>query len=258
MLLVTFLLYGAALSIGLWRKGVRAAGRQTLSPRPTDAVPPASVAPSPTLRLLVVGATGGTGRQLVSQALERGYRVTALVRTPAALTQVHERLRVVRGDVLDSGSLATAMQDQDAVVSALGHRRFFGPSRIQSDGTLNVLQAMERHGVTRFVCETSLGLGDSAFRQGLWATFFITPLILPFYFWDKARQEHAIAQSRADWVIVRPGRLTNGPRRGTWRSGLRVGSFIRGSKISRADVAAFMLDQVTDDAYLKSTPGVCW
>lgn len=217
-----------------------------------------SVPRPPLTRLLIVGATGGTGRQLVMQALERGSFVRVLVRNPSRLGIQHPRLEVRRGDVLDYPSVDEAVEGQQAVISALGHKRFFGPTRILSDGTRNLLRAMEAHGVQRFVCETSLGIGDSAGRMGLYYTLFAIPVILPFYFWDKTRQERVIAASRLDWIVVRPGALTNGPRRGAYRHGLSVGSFVRTVRISRADVADFMLNQVDEDMYLKSAPGVCW
>lgn len=210
---------------------------------------------SPT-RILIVGATGGTGRRLVAQALERGFWVTALARNPSKLRLEHQRLAVVQGNVLDSDSIETAMRGQEAVLSALGHKRYFYPTRIQSDGTMNVLRAMERHGVRRFVCMSSLGIGDSAGRLGLIYTFFVIPVILPFYFWDKTRQEKAIAASGVDWTIVRPGALTNGRARGRVRQGARVGSFIWTVRVSRADVAEFMIDQITSSTYLRTAVGV--
>jgi putative NADH-flavin reductase len=82
--------------------------------------------------------------------------------------------------------------------------------------------------------------------------------VLPFYFWDKARQERLIAQSAVSWVIVRPGALTDGARRGQYRHGRHVGSFVRTVRISRADVADFMLNQLTDNTYLRSAAGVSW
>jgi len=207
-------------------------------------------------RVLVVGATGGTGRQLVAQALERGYAVTALVRDPSRLQVDHPKLTVIQGDVLDAGAVANAVRGQDAVLCALGHKRFFAPTRILSEGTRNILRAMEAHGVRRLVCETSLGIGDSAGRMGLYYTFFVIPLILPFYFWDKTRQERMIAGSGTEWVIVRPGALTNGEARGRYHHGRGVGSFLRTVRIARADVAAFMLDQLASDTYLRSQAGV--
>ena len=210
-LLIFFLLYAVGLSIGLARNVHR------------QGVHPSSVAPRQRPeRVLIVGATGGTGRQLVAQALERGFMVTALVRDPSRLPVDHPRLRVVRGDVMDATSVEAAMQNQDVVLSALGHRRYFYPTRILSQGTSNILRAMETCHVGRMVCQTSLGIGDSVGRMGLYYTFLVIPLILPFYFWDKTRQERIIARSSVDWVLVRPAALTNGSKRGRIRQGSRV------------------------------------
>jgi putative NADH-flavin reductase len=209
-------------------------------------------------RILIVGATGGTGRQLVAQALERGHSVTALVRDPSKLQLEHPRLRVLRGDVLDYASVEAAVSGQDAVISALGHKRYFYPTRILSEGTRNILRAMEAHGVHRLVSQTSLGIGDSAGRMGLYYTLLVVPFVVPFYFWDKTRQERLIAASQVDWVIVRPGKLTNAEARRQYRHGVKIGNYVWTVRISRADVADFMLSQVTDDTYLRSAPGVSW
>ena len=246
-ILLLFLVYAIALSIAL-----AGAGHW---PRAASSLREAGRRPE---RILIVGATGGTGRQLVAQALKRGYTVTALARNPSRLQMTHPRLKVVRGDVLDGASVDAAMQGQDAVLSALGHRRYLGPTRILSRGTGHILRAMEAQGVSRFVCETSLGLGDSAFRLGLFYTFFIIPVILPFYFWDKTRQERMIAASRVPFVSVRPGALTNGAKRGVVRHGSSIGNALWAVRISRADVGAFMLDQLESDTVFGSSPGVCW
>jgi uncharacterized protein YbjT (DUF2867 family) len=246
-LLVLFLAYAILLSLALARAGHRS--------RP-GAVPAGAARPRPE-RVLIVGATGGTGTQLVAQALERGHTVTAFVRDPARLRLEHPELQVIQGDVLDPASVHIAVRGQDAVLSALGHRRYYLPTRILSAGTRNILAAMAAHGVPRFVCETSLGLGDSAGRLGLWYTLFVIPAVLPFYFWDKTRQERVIAGSGADWVIVRPAALTDGARRGRLRHGRNAGDFLLTRRVSRADVAAFMLDQLSSDTYLRTAPGVC-
>jgi uncharacterized protein YbjT (DUF2867 family) len=117
---------------------------------------------------------------------------------------------------------------------------------------------METHGVRRFVCVTSLGIGGSSGRLGIYYTLLITPLVLPFYFWDKARQERLIAGSSLDWIVVRPGMLNNQPARRQYRHGPRVGNYLISVRISRADVADFMLSQLADNTYLRSAPGVCW
>jgi uncharacterized protein YbjT (DUF2867 family) len=241
-----FVTYAIVLSLALAWKGVRVEAR--------GAAAGAAAEPH---KVLVMGATGGTGRQLLAQALERGYEVTAFVRNPARLPP-DPRVRVAVGDVLDYASVDAAVRGQDAVVSALGHKQFFRPTRILSGGTRNILRAMEAHGVRRFVCETSLGIGDSAGRLGLLYTFFNTPIVLPFYFWDKARQERAIAASAVDWIIVRPGALNDGARRRTYRHGRGIGNFITTVRVSRADVADFMLNQLRDNAYVNQAPGISW
>jgi uncharacterized protein YbjT (DUF2867 family) len=210
------------------------------------------------LRIVIVGSTGGTGRQLVRQALERGYHVTALARRPETFEIRHERLVVVAGDVLDTASIESAVAGQDAVVCALGHKRWLFPTRILSTGTANLVNAMAALGVKRLVCETSLGVGDSIGRLGLYYTLFVIPFILPFYYWDKGRQEAVIRASASEWTIVRPGLLNDGLERGVYRCAPNVGSFLWTVRISRADVAAFMLNQLTDDTFLRASPGVAW
>jgi putative NADH-flavin reductase len=210
------------------------------------------------LKLLVVGATGGTGRALVEEAVARGHDVTAFARNPARLARPHDRVAVARGDVRDLASVEAAVRGQDAVLCALGHKRWFYPNRILSDGTRNIIRAMEANGVRRLVCETALGIGDTWGRMGLYYTLFVGVFILPLYFFDKGRQERVIRESSLDWVIVRPGALTDGPKRGRIRHGPDVGHWLWTVRISRADVARFMLDQLTDDTYLRRAPGVSW
>lgn len=210
------------------------------------------------MHVVIVGSTGGTGRELVRQALERGHHVTALARRPEKLEMQHACLSVARGDVLDAASLESALKGQDAVMCALGHKRWLYPTRILSEGTANLVHAMTAQGVQRLICETSLGVGDSTGRMGLYYTLFVIPFILPFYYFDKRRQEDVIRASATEWTIVRPGSLNNGRQKGVYRCAPKVGSFLWTVRISRADVAAFMLDQLTDDTYLRASPGVAW
>jgi putative NADH-flavin reductase len=209
------------------------------------------------MKLLVFGATGGTGREIVAQALEQGHVVTVFVRNPAAISTKHDRLKVAQGDILDYPSVETAVQGQDAVLSALGVRKL-SKNTILSDGTKNIIQAMERHGVKRFICESSLGVGDSRGQLGWVFNVFIIPLFLRNVFRDKEAQEQYIQQSSLEWVIVRPAALTNGPRTGAYRSGFSPTDRTITAKISRADVADFMLKQLTDDSYLRKTPGLSY
>lgn len=210
------------------------------------------------MHILVIGATGGTGREIVKQALARGHHVTALARNPSRVRDAHERLVIVQGDVMDPASLERAVHNQDAVVCALGHKRWLGPSRILSTGTRNVVNAMKAAGVRRLVVETALGVGDSAGRLGLYYTVFTIPLILPFYWYDKGRQERVVRASGLDWVIVRPGQLTSGKKRGGYKHGPRVGNYLWSVRISRADTADFMLNQLAETPYLRTAVGVCY
>lgn len=250
LLLLVYVCYAVLLSVALGRAGCRSA--------PTAAAATANTPRARPERVLIIGATGGTGRRLVEQALDRGLTVTALVRDPSRLRIDHPQLTIVKGDVLDEATVAAAVRGQDAVMSALGHKRFFLPTRILSDGTRNILRAMAAHRVPRLVCETALGIGDSAGRMGLYYTLFVIPFILPWYFWDKTRQERLIAASGVDWVIVRPAALTDGAGRGRWRHGRHIGSLLLTARIARADVARFMLDQLESDAYLRQAPGLSW
>ncbi|CAN5271788.1 SDR family oxidoreductase [soil metagenome] len=247
MKVLFFLLYGLVLTLTMARRGVWSAKAASLKPSGRKIS-----------RVLVIGATGGTGRELVQQALERGYEVTAFVRDPARLQVTDPKLKIVRGDVLDSAAVEAAVEGQDAVLSALGHRRLWVPSHVQAEGIRNVIAAMKKKGVRRLVCVTALGLGNSAGRMGIIGTFFALPVALPIYFWDKSRQEQLIGASDLEWVIVRPGVLTNGAKRGRYQHGVHVGSYIWPTWSSRADVADFMLAQLTDDQYLQTAPGMIW
>lgn len=208
------------------------------------------------MNLLIIGATGGTGKELVRQALHLGHSVKAFVRKPGSLDIKHERLTVMRGNILDYPSVERAMEGIDAVLSALGHKRWFIPTTILSEGTNNIIAAMRKHNVRRIVCETSLGVGDSRGKLGLYYTLFVIPFITLFYFHDKWRQEQIIRQSGLEWIIVRPARLTNGMKRSSYRHGTKLGNYILTLSISRADTADFMLKQLTTDTYLHQSPAI--
>lgn len=202
------------------------------------------------MNLALFGATGRTGRCLLEQALAAGHRVTAFARRPERLPTGQPMLTVVAGDVLDPAAVDRAVRGQDAVLSALGIRPWTREP-VLIEGTRHILTAMERHGVPRFICESSFGVGDSKEQAG-WFTCFMIGLLMGRLFRQKELQESLIRQSRVDWIIVRPARLINGSRRGRYRAAeqLRPGLF---GSISRADVAEFMLKQLTDDTWLRKT-----
>lgn len=208
------------------------------------------------MKLLVIGGTGGTGKHIITQALEAGHEVTALVRNPAKVRITHPALKVHKGNVLHPETLVTACKDQDAVISALGHKKFFIPTTILSRGTRNLLAAMQENGIRRFICITALGINDSRFKLGLYYTLFVHPFILFLYFRDKEKQEKLIEASDLDWTIIRPGQLTNGKRRERYKHGKGLGHYILTRMIARADVAHFVLTVLEKDLYLKKVAEV--
>jgi uncharacterized protein YbjT (DUF2867 family) len=246
-ILLIYIAYALGLALVLARRRPRGKRKETLSRGWGNR-----------LRVLVIGATGGTGREVVRQALDLGHDVTAFVRKPAKLKIEHPNLRVVTGNVLIYASVESAMRGQNAVLCALGQRRLFYPNQILSGGTNNILRAMKVSQVPRLICESSLGIGNSVGRLGLLYTFVIIPLILPFVFGDKIRQEKLIEESDVDWVVVRPAALSNSAARNHYRHGGNVGNFLWTNRIARADVADFMLKQLTDDTYVGKAVAVAW
>ncbi|WP_366938674.1 SDR family oxidoreductase [uncultured Eudoraea sp.] len=208
------------------------------------------------MNILIVGGTGKTGRLLISQGLEEGHCITVMVRKPNKLKINNPNLKVLKGNVLNLENVETAVQGQDAVLSALGHKQFFIKTSILSKGTMNIIRAMEKKEVDRFICITSLGINESRFRLGLYYTLFVIPVILFFYFRDKSKQEKLIAQSNLDWTIVRPGQLTNGRKRTNYQHGPNLGSYILTKMISRASVAHFLLKNLTSNLYLHKAVGI--
>lgn len=200
------------------------------------------------MKLLIFGATGATGRALVAQALEQGHIVSAFARNPVGVTKKHDRLSIIQGNIIDYSSVQRAVKGQDAALSALGIK-ILKKNTIISDGTKNIINAMEKYGVKKFVCQSSLSIGDSKAQQkqlGLLYNIILIPFLLRNMFQDKEVQERYIMESNLDWIIVRPGILTNGPRTCVYRSFSPNDTSI-GSKISRADVADFMLKQLSEN-----------
>lgn len=206
---------------------------------------------------MVFGASGRTGRRLVEQGLERGHEVTAFVREPSRLSVPHERLRVVRGDVTDAAAVEEAVADQEGVVLALGHARG-APKDVQTRGTAHVVSGMEKHGVRRLVSLTGAGVSAEGDEPKLVDRVFglLLGLLQRDVLEDAGGHVEVIRGSDLEWVIVRGPRLTEGEKTGEYRVGV-VGKD-SGIKISRADVADFMLDQLAGDDYLRRMPMVSY
>ena len=209
------------------------------------------------MNLLVFGATGGTGRQLAIQALAQGHTVTAFVRQPPKLQLSQTNLRVVQGDVLDYAAVQRALPGHDAVLSALGAPGNQNDA-VRSIGTRHILRAMQDAGIRRFICLTTLGMGDSKAALPWFYTYFLVPLFLRHAFADSEIQEDCIRQSAADWTIARPAALTDGPLTKQYQHGFPATTNGLRMKISRADVADFMLRQLHDPAYLRKAASLSY
>lgn len=209
------------------------------------------------MKLLIFGATGGTGRELVRQALNQGHSVTAFVRNPARIEDIqHENLQIVRGDVLDVTDVENAVAEQEAIMITIGT----GTKRtdLREVGTRNIVEAMEKTGVKRLICQSSLGVGGSRVNLTFFTKYIVVDIFLRHAFADHERQEAVIKQCSLDWTIVRPPHLKDSPHTGVYQFGFSSkDSQIKGW-ISRADVADFMLNQLVDDTYLRQTPGVSY
>lgn len=205
------------------------------------------------MNLAIFGATGATGRCLVEQALEQGHHVTACARNPAAVSIQHAQLSVVSGDVFQPTDVAHAVAHQEAILWTIGgHDRLrmalSGHPRVPglcTLGTQNVLAAMEQHGVSRLICLSAWGVGDSKGRVPVLFRKLLFPLLVQEEYAEKEAQEQLIRQSSFDWTIVRPSRLTNGPRTGRYRLQPSL-EFALSAHISRADVADCLLRQLTE------------
>jgi putative NADH-flavin reductase len=201
-------------------------------------------------KLLVLGATGGTGQHVVSQALQHGHEVTVFVRNPERLTSPRDRVRVVTGSLPeDADALAGAVGGQDVVISALGRGNSLKASGLFAGSMPAIVSAMERLGVRRLIVTSAYGVGNTYGDVPLVARLLIRVLLRDLYA-DKQASEEILFRSNLDWTIVYPVTLTNGPKTGVYRVGEHLA--LRGlPKISRADVADCLHRQVDDRRYLK-------
>lgn len=207
------------------------------------------------MKVLVLGAAGGTGRLIVLDALARGYSVVALVRSKARAIDL-PGAAIIEGDARDETALLRALNGCDAVVSSLGTGLSpFRKVTTLSTATRALISAMMGSGVRRLICITGVGAGDSRDHGGFLYDRLILPVLLRSVYEDKDRQEAAIRASSLDWTIVRPVMLSNEPARGNVRAVTDLAG-VHGGKIARADVARFVVDQLTTDIWLRQTPVV--
>ena len=203
-------------------------------------------------RLFVLGATGGTGLAIVEQAIARGHRVTAFVRSPHKLAP-RDGLTIVRGDPFDAKAIEVALAGHDAVLSALGPPGP-GPTTIAGDGARAVVAAMQAAGVRRLLVVGVAVLFENA---GFFASILRRTLLRNVAD-DSAEMERIVTASDLEWTIARPPRLTNGPARGAY--GIADDALPGGAggfaTIRRADVAHFLLNELEHPAHRRRIVGI--
>jgi putative NADH-flavin reductase len=203
-------------------------------------------------KLTVFGATGGTGTEVVKQALAAGDEVIAVVRNRSRLAvPAHDGLRVVEADVMDADAIAPLVADRDAVVSALGSHEGRRPTTVCGDGVTSIIKAMEQGRTRRLAVVSASGpfIDDG---DGPIIRYVGKPLVqwmLKNGFADLVAMEEKVRGSGLDWTIVRPPRLTNSSRRRRYRTELNR-NVRGGARISRADLADFILRALPDPAYV--------
>lgn len=206
------------------------------------------------MKIVVFGGTGSIGRLVVEQAIEQGHEVTVFTRDRAAIGQDNPRLQVEQGDVFDARAIAPVVAGHDAVVVTLGGGRKGG---VRAKGTAAIIEAMQQTGVRRLIVQSTLGVGDSRENLDFVWKHLMFGLLLRGAYADHVEQEHQTRRSGLDWTIVRPGAFTDGPRTGSYRSGFGPRQ-TTALKISRADVADFVVEQLTDDTWLRQAPALAY
>ncbi|MDH5786429.1 MAG: SDR family oxidoreductase [Chromatiales bacterium] len=207
------------------------------------------------MKIAIIGATRGIGKELLLQSLAAGHEVTALARNTSAIQITSPNLHLVKGDILDINSVTETSKEQDAICICVGVRPTRKPVTVFSEGIKVVIEAMHQGGnhQQKLIVITGIGAGDSRGHGGFLYDRIINPLLLDKVYRDKDLEETFIKQSDVQWQIVRPGFLTNGPRTGKYRivddmTGVTAG------KISRADVADYILNQLKHPTHFGKTP----
>jgi putative NADH-flavin reductase len=201
------------------------------------------------MKLLLLGATGNTGKQLLRQALELNYEVTVLVRDPSKLPPANPKMKVLVGNVLDKSILTEAVQGKDAVISALGVGESLKSNNLISEAVQVLIPAMNAAGVKRLVFLSAFGVGETYNLASLFQKIAFRTVLKDIYA-DKAQADEQIRNSNLEWTLVLPTKLTNGSASGKYKAGekLKAGGF---PMVSRADLAAFMLRQLSESAFVR-------
>ncbi len=207
------------------------------------------------MNLVVFGASGGTGQEIIKQALEQGHEVTAFVRDTKKLQIKDSRLHIIEGDALkDQPSIAVAIAGKDAIICALGVANSLKSAGLIAGGMAAIVPAARKHDVRRLILISAFGVGASS-RNAPLVPRLMYRLLLGDVYRDKNAGEDIVKASGLDWTIIHPVMLTTGPKTETYRRGERLE--LHGiPKVSRADVAHFALAQLMDKTFLRKTAAI--
>lgn len=207
------------------------------------------------MKVIVFGATGTIGKLAVQKMLDDGHEVTAFARRPEKLGISASKLHYIAGDATQPAAVATAIEGQDAVVITLGSG-LSRKSTIRSVGTMNVILGMQKHGVERLICQSTLGAHESWGNLNFfWKRVMFGMLIRPIFL-DHELQEQLVRASGLSWTIVRPGAFTDGPSTSAFKEGFKPSDRNLTLKIARADVATFLSRQLSDHQYAHRAVGI--
>jgi putative NADH-flavin reductase len=202
------------------------------------------------MKLLVFGASGKTGREVVRQALARGLDVTAFVRDTARLPLAHANLRLVKGEITDAKAVAKVISGQTNVISTLGVGTPLRHDPNVIEGVRTIVRASEHGSIERLLYMSTIGVRDSRHEAGFALRWLATTLIR-HEITDHEIKEAAVADSFVDWTIVRAPLLTNGRLTASYRVGEDIQAHSPLPMMSRADVADFMLRQLTERSFIR-------
>jgi putative NADH-flavin reductase len=203
------------------------------------------------VKVMLLGATGGTGTLVVGPALEAGHELVCLVRTPSKLTTTHERLTVVQGDVLDTKGLTAAMAGCDVVVSTIGTSSPTAVTSLYSTSATAICTAMKAAGVPRLISVSSAGLMYDANAPAFW-NYVLRPASWRMYA-DMTEMELRIVESGLDYTLARPPRLLDGP--GGHELVVELGVPVRGTaEVDRADLATWLVQEIAEARWVNRRP----
>lgn len=206
------------------------------------------------MNITIIGGTKGIGKEVLQQALANGHNVKVLARNPDKIEIKNEMLNIVKGDFLDYSSVTDSIKNADAVVVSVGVMPTRKPVNLFSQGTKHLLDVTKKENLhPLIIVVTGIGAGDSKGHGGFFYDKIFQPLLLKTMYEDKDRQEQMLKNEYDNWIILRPGMLTNGELTGKYRALTNLNG-INGGKISRADVAHFILEQAENPTYLRKTP----